>query len=1693
MAFIRGETKKIPLRFSDFRLLSYSDNGSINSQSMTRAADNSKNRIGKLDLYEEPEDVVKHYEEAGFDIVEEMKNRKGNCLWIKARAIDGDVANENGDYFSWEEIKKEREIQSDRNKKKIASYKSFEGVPIYTNHENTDIQKAKGKVVFAELDEDEKCVYCTFYIDVDAYPDIARAIQLGTITDVSMGCFPAGTLVLTEEGYKPIETVNITDKLLDVNGNLTKIKNKQVREYNGKLIGFEIEGGNTVKATEEHPFLVIKGSKNNEAEYIYANNIEIDDFLLFPRNIEQYARFENREIKRHNDDYILRKVKNIFTEEYKDNVFNFETESNSYIVENCIVHNCQVEWSTCSICENKAEKESEWCVPGDTLISMSNGKNKKIKEVNVGDIVITHLGNNKRVLKVFERNINEDIIKIKNNNDVLLITRNHPIYVSKNGRDFDFVESGRLNESYYLYNNNEKINKIQNIHYSGKVYNLEVEDDNSYIANGIAVHNCEHLKTRKGKKFSGVIDKGNRKGKRVQDELVYEDNHDLKFIELSIVSDGAFENCKMTDILPHQEVLDIVDNVKTSATNIKRVVAKNMDNLMKKRATPYSMELVDSLDSSNNILDKIEKFSSFIMDNIMQKKASMNKESYMNVLDTLNDVLNKIEAVIISLLGRKDNIDLTHVAKISKSMSELQQVVSDLIDDGIGTLSSAVNLQQPEVPQQAGQQAAPADYSQPGNVGRAMGMETGNMQTQPVANILEEPMMSTVPYQFTPNLEPSGFEQAAYTNNKWNKFSNNLKQASDKLEFIINDLNPQEIYKNPEQGGISEMSKQLNERVANALANKIATVVEQPIIASRNNGKFKIVISDKDGEEVVGYYDNKKVDWQPSSLTVEDIDSIRENRIASVSQKIMDEFVGYVKTASWDPITPVDVKEQQLGDKRTGNPEDVQEQQLSNKRVGNPEDVQEQQIGVKREGAPEDKSEARLQNDSATEWGRKGNPANVQEQQLGDVRKDYDDNVWEHKLETRRSKTSEVKVANDSITALSHTVCDSGASPSEVLDVAKAAIDDEKFVSKVASYFNSNSYNTRIAKRERVDLGLDEPSVKNINNAFLERIADVLVEDEGIAVDDIKIALNSIVSAPKDGMKKLIGKVARENAQNIRLSSNNDKTRDDLIKGAVYAAISDTYEEPMDRSHLKVALFAVAETADEAKVTPEEIFEVIEDFDDQNALVTLETERLPNSIASRIRNKERSKFWGKVASSDSKDIAKTLFGSLADYAEAMEVSEKKELPSHLIWKVAKKLSNGGQNAKILVNAAIQARVENNNEVKTAASLTDKTDTIREIRFCLDEIPEVDPSSDDFAETVRDYVIALLNNKGYRVDPETFNFTNLCVDEDAGEVTAVIQSSIVKRFSDEKFSVEKPEELNELDVEKARNIPVDFSESGLAGEPIFSAMALNNRKNKREALVRESQAAPMQGMGLGAAPQGQAQEAVPPGGDLTEGADAGPGLSSLLGGAEGEVGEEDDTNLDNISSPGQIKPLGSICPACGSTNVDLASGKGECSDCHTKFDIKVSLENVVTPDESEGLPNQEEEPEETPEGLGAALAPAGAEGFGGGAGGEMPGGATPPPAIGGGMPMAASVSWYATPEQFVKLARKRAEGLTDEQIEGPKPPGTVCVACGNKQVRRAKSKCFCDKCGSISKIDIKESSKHDDKLICTVSYLLPPLQ
>lgn len=66
--------------------------------------------------------------------------------------------------------------------------------------------------------------------------------------------------------------------------------------------------------------------------------------------------------------------------------------------------------------------------------------------------------------------------------------------------------------------------------YVGPVYNIEVEDDNSYVVDGVVVHNCSHIKHSKGKTLRRRTASGEMK-----EELIREICYGLRFFENSLL------------------------------------------------------------------------------------------------------------------------------------------------------------------------------------------------------------------------------------------------------------------------------------------------------------------------------------------------------------------------------------------------------------------------------------------------------------------------------------------------------------------------------------------------------------------------------------------------------------------------------------------------------------------------------------------------------------------------------------------------------------------------------------------------------------------------------------------------------------------------------------------------------------------------------------------------------------------------------------------------------------------------------------------------------------------------------------------------------------------------------------------------------------------------------------------------------
>lgn len=163
-------------------------------------------------------------EKPAFDLQAEIEGHP-DSLFIKCFAIKADETNDNGDFFSREEL--------------IKATPTFVGVPLFTNHSNADINEARGKVVHSWWDDAQNGIMIVGRVDAEAYPQLARGIK----EEYVVGCFPADAPVLMADGTeKSICDVEDGDEVISHTGNSRKVLGTRQRKYKFPLYSIKLEG-----------------------------------------------------------------------------------------------------------------------------------------------------------------------------------------------------------------------------------------------------------------------------------------------------------------------------------------------------------------------------------------------------------------------------------------------------------------------------------------------------------------------------------------------------------------------------------------------------------------------------------------------------------------------------------------------------------------------------------------------------------------------------------------------------------------------------------------------------------------------------------------------------------------------------------------------------------------------------------------------------------------------------------------------------------------------------------------------------------------------------------------------------------------------------------------------------------------------------------------------------------------------------------------------------------------------------------------------------------------------------------------------------------------------------------------------------------------------------------------------------------
>ena len=128
-------------------------------------------------------------------------------------------------------------------------------------------QEIAGQV---EIDPFCQAILSRNFPDVPKCGDIRemRGDEFGTIDLVAGGipCFLAGTLILTEQGYRPIESLSIGDRVLTHRGRWQPVTAVMVRGH-AALRCVKAQGTPGVITTDEHPFLARKQRQYSTHEH----------------------------------------------------------------------------------------------------------------------------------------------------------------------------------------------------------------------------------------------------------------------------------------------------------------------------------------------------------------------------------------------------------------------------------------------------------------------------------------------------------------------------------------------------------------------------------------------------------------------------------------------------------------------------------------------------------------------------------------------------------------------------------------------------------------------------------------------------------------------------------------------------------------------------------------------------------------------------------------------------------------------------------------------------------------------------------------------------------------------------------------------------------------------------------------------------------------------------------------------------------------------------------------------------------------------------------------------------------------------------------------------------------------------------------------------------------------------------------
>lgn len=323
-----------------------------------------------------------------------------------------------------------------------------------------DREKYKKQLEY-ELNVVNDMGYTDYFLIVGDFINWAK--KDGILVGSGRGCFLPGNRVLSSQGRTSnIENLFIGRKVITHDRTKQKILNKFIYDVNNEIcFRIILENGNKIECTYDHKIMTKNGW--TEAQYL-----SINDILVGPKsNIKEEMKIE------------CKLCKNLFSKPIKS------------VLRKTVVKNPGE--FTCITCFNKLVAKTEDGKLQRKFGGLSNKKpeSRKKNSDSIKYKLLNDAGFIKKISDGIKKAYENPQYKINLSNGLKKAYEKDPSIIERCTRcnEYEIWTEKDLEYKNDLLHNEFKIKNIEKFYYTGKVYDIEVENSHNYVVSGVSVHN----------------------------------------------------------------------------------------------------------------------------------------------------------------------------------------------------------------------------------------------------------------------------------------------------------------------------------------------------------------------------------------------------------------------------------------------------------------------------------------------------------------------------------------------------------------------------------------------------------------------------------------------------------------------------------------------------------------------------------------------------------------------------------------------------------------------------------------------------------------------------------------------------------------------------------------------------------------------------------------------------------------------------------------------------------------------------------------------------------------------------------------------------------------------------------------------------------------------------------------------------